>query len=61
MNNEYTHISTLNNLMHDLEKQMREKHTLMQKIRNEFMVLKRQHHDLAGILKKLEDDPNNTK
>ena len=60
MNNEYPHISTINNLMNDLEKQMREKHTLMQRVRNEFMVLKRQHHDLAGILKKLENDSNNT-
>jgi hypothetical protein len=42
--------------MHDLEKQMREKHTLMQKIRNDFLSLKRQHYDLACILKKLEDD-----
>jgi len=61
MTDDSTYITTLTHVLAGLEKQMKEQHTLMQKVRNEFMALKRQHTDLTVILKKLEDDNKNTR
>lgn len=50
----YSSISTLRNIIYDIEKKMKEKHQLMQEVKNDFLSLQRQHKDIKVILDKLE-------
>lgn len=50
----YTSLATLRNLSTEYEKQMRLKHTEMTNIRNDFLMIQRQHKDITKVIKFLE-------
>ncbi len=50
----YNSLSTLRNLLNDLEKQMVEKHHRMSAIKNEFLFIQRQYKDIQRIINFLE-------
>ena len=48
-------LATLRNICADIERQIKEKHSKMTELRNDFLTLQRQYKDLQSVIANLEE------
>ena len=51
----FSSLATLRNICTDIERQIKEKHTTMTELRNDFLNLQRQHKDIQSVIASLEE------
>jgi len=50
----FSSLATLRNICADIAQQMKEKHTKMTELKNDFLTLQRQHKDIQSVIANLE-------
>ena len=50
----FSSLATLRNICADIEQQIKEKHSKMTELRNDFLTLQRQYKDLQSVIGNLE-------